>query len=399
MTTLWQYFQEDPLGAAGRFVLLLVLWTLLYLPLVAGVLYLFYHLLTLPMRRNERARLFLDLLELGLKDGRTPEATVLAASASRDRAVGVRFHLLAAHLQTGVRFTEALEKVPRLLPPQIRAMLKAGERIGDLAKVLPACRHLLRDGVSQVRGALNYLLILVFCITPFTILVPLVIRVNVLPRFKEVFMGMLENQEWPAFSRFVFGLSDSGFLVAVQTGFILLIWLAILAFVGGPRLHGWMQRLLPALTDGLLCHLPWRRKRLQRDFSAMLAVLLDANVPEVEALRLAAETTVNSTFIRRAARACKMLGGGVNLTEALCVMDGSGELKWRLANALQGRTGFLRSLAGWHEALDAKAFQLEQTAAQTITTALVLFNGLIVAVIVIAVFLLLIHLISQATLW
>jgi hypothetical protein len=81
------------------------------------------------------------------------------------------------------------------------------------------------------------------------------------------------------------------------------------------------------------------------------------------------------------------------------VIDGTGELKWRLTNALHGRTGFLRALAGWHEALDAKAFQLEQTAAQTVTTALVLFNGLIVAAVVIAVFLLLIQLINQTALW
>ena len=41
----------------------------------------------------------------------------------------------------------------------------------------------------------------------------------------------------------------------------------------------------------MLCRLPWRRKRFQRDFSAMLAVLLDAEVPETEAVGLAAEAT------------------------------------------------------------------------------------------------------------
>jgi len=383
----------DPLGTMVSFVLLFLLWGVLYVPLVGGVLYAFYYLLTLPMRRNERARLFLDLLELGLKDGRTPEVTVQQTSASRDTTMGMRFHLLAAHLERGLRFGDALEKVPRLLPPQIRVMLKAGERIGDLAKVLPACRQLLKDGVSQVRGALNYLLILAFCITPFTILVPVMIRINVLPKFKEVFAGMTDGP------RFVFGLSESGFLFALQTAFMLLIWMVILAYVGGPRLHGWLRRRLPNLTDGLLCRLPWRRKRLQRDFSAMLAVLLDASVPEAEAVTLAAETTSNSAFIRRAAKTHNLLNQGVKLPDALRAMDDTGELQWRLANALHGRGGFLRALTGWHEALDAKAFQLEQTAAQTATTALVLLNGLIVAAVVIAVFLLLIQLLNQATLW
>lgn len=395
---LSQVLFEDPFRTVGVIVLMLVLWVVVCLPLVGGILYLFYFLLTLPMRRNERARLFLDLLELGLKDGRTPEATVIEVSASRERAVGVRFHLLATHLQTGLRFSDALEKVPRLLPPQLRAMLKVGERIGDLAKVLPACRHLLKDGVSQVRGALNYLVILTFCITPFTVFIPVMVSVMIMPKFKEVFAGMSEGP-LPAFTLLIFGLSNSGVLFAVQTAFLCLIWLAIVAYVGGPRLRGWLRRLPFGFLEGLLCRLPWRRKRLQRDFSAMLAVLLDAGVPETEAVALAAGATANSTFIQRAAKTRQQLDDGVKLPDALRAMDGSGELQWRLTNALHRRGGFLRALAGWHEALDARAFQLEQTAAQTTTTALVLLNGLTVAAIVIAVFLLLVQLINQATLW
>jgi len=398
MVTLSQLFLGDPLRVMLCIVLMAVLWVVVCLPLVGGVLYLFYFLLTLPMRRNERARLFLDLLELGLKDGRAPEATVLAVSASRDRTVGVRFHLLATHLQTGLRFVDALEKVPHLLPAQVRAMLAVGQRIGNLSKVMPACRQLLKDGISQVRGALNYLVILTFCITPFTVLIPVMISTRIMPKYKEVFANMSEGP-LPAFTRLIFGLSHSGALLAVQIAFLCFVWLVILAYVGGPRLHGWLNRLSPSLTEGLLAHLPWRRKRLQRDFSAMLAVLLDSGVSEAEAVTLAAEATANPVFIHRASKTRQRLNDGVSLPEALRAMDDSGELQWRLTNALHRRGGFLRALASWHEALDARAFQLEQAAAQTTTTILVLLNGLTVAAVVIAVFLLLIQLINQATLW
>jgi hypothetical protein len=80
-------------------------------------------------------------------------------------------------------------------------------------------------------------------------------------------------------------------------------------------------------------------------------------------------------------------------------MDDSGELRWRLTNALQHGRDFVRALAGWHEALDAKAFQQEQAAAQFTTTALVLFNGVIVASIVAAVFLALTNLMMEVALW
>src|SRR6266404_2910566 len=160
---LRELFQPDPLQQ-GLVSLLLgfALYVLLGLLPVLGALYVIYFLLTLPLRRNERTRLFLDLLELGLQVGRTPEGAIADAAASRDRSLGARFHLLAAHLEQGMRLHQALEQVPRLLPPQIRAMLKTGDRIGDVRKVLPACRLSLHGGVSHVRGALNYLLVLSF---------------------------------------------------------------------------------------------------------------------------------------------------------------------------------------------------------------------------------------------
>jgi type II secretory pathway component PulF len=131
----------------------------------------------------------------------------------------------------------------------------------------------------------------------------------------------------------------------------------------------------------------------------MLAVLLDANVPDSEAIALAGEATNNSVLRRRATRVRSLVIEGVKLPEAIHVLDNSKELSWRLTNALRRGSGFLRALAGWHDALDAKAFQLEQAAAQIATAALVLFNGLIVGSIVIAIFLALIDLLNGAALW
>jgi type II secretory pathway component PulF len=396
--TLQQASQSDPLTAIATLALMFVLYVLFGLLPVCGATYLIYYMLTLPMRRNERARMFLDLLELGLKEGRTPEAAITGAAASRDRSLGTRFHLLAAYLEQGIKLTQALERVPRLVPPQVRAMLKTGERIGDLAKVLPACRRQLKDGVSQVRGALNYLILVAITVMPAWIFVPLILRIAVLPKFKEVFEGMLEGkQQLPAFTCLVF--QGNSLSTAIQLGLMAILWLAVLAYLGGPRLHDWLHRAIPGLQDWIMCRLPWRRKRLQRDFSAMLALLLDSEVPEAEAVSVAAESTGNVIMARRAGKVRGLLTEGVKLPEAIRVMDDAGELQWRLANALRRGSGFLRALVGWHEALEAKAFQLEQTAAQVTTTALVLFNGLIVASIVIAVFLVIIKLISEALLW
>src|SRR6185295_13598537 len=105
----------------------------------------------------------------------------------------------------------------------------AGERIGDVGKVLPACRQLLHDGVSQVRGALNYMLILTFVITPFSVFVPVFLNIFVIPKFKEVFEGMMPGNNLPAFTRLYFGLNTT--FVWTQVAFVTILWLLLLAYV------------------------------------------------------------------------------------------------------------------------------------------------------------------------
>ena len=96
---------------------------------------------------------------------------------------------------------------------------------------------------------------------------------------------------------------------------------------------------------------------------------------------LAAEGANNRIFLQRAEKVEKALQQGLPLLEALRHVDDSGELQWRLKNAVHGQRGFSASLRGWHEALEALAFQQEQAAGQCLTTALLLLNGLFVGLI------------------
>lgn len=69
MTPFSNAMDLSPTAALAVALLAFVLYVLVvFVPVCAG-LYLLYFLLTLPMRRTERARVFLDLLELGVKEG------------------------------------------------------------------------------------------------------------------------------------------------------------------------------------------------------------------------------------------------------------------------------------------------------------------------------------------
>jgi type II secretory pathway component PulF len=366
----------------------------LFIVVLVGVLSLVYFLLTLPMRRAERARLFLDLIESAIKQGRPVEETLISVSQSRDMSMGPRFHLVAAWLEQNLPLNEALAKVPQFLPPQVNAMLMAGQKIGDLRKVLPACRQLLKDAVSQTRGAINYLVILTFVITPMGMGVAGVLKVVILPKYREIFEGTLGSGMGAMPGGVDFILNHAGTWFALQAGVLLLLWLAALVYMGGPRVVAWFPVL-----ERVHYWLPWRRKRLQRDFSTMLAILLDSGVPEPEAVALAADCTANKVFRQHAACAVDDLKRGLKLTQAVQAMDDSGEFGWRLANAFHRAGGFLKALAGWHESLDAKAFQEEQAAAHGITSALVLWSGLFVGAVVISVFMFLVALIDAGVLW
>jgi type II secretory pathway component PulF len=182
--------------------------------------------------------------------------------------------------------------------------------------------------------------------------------------------------------------------IVLQAALLLLIWSVELIYIGGPRVRVWFP-----ILEKLDYRLPWRRRRMQRDFSNMLAVLVDAGVPEAAALMLAADCSANSVFRRRAAQAVEALRQGMKLPDAVQRLDDHGEFRWRLRNALGAPGGFLRALAGWHESLDARAFQQEQAAAHVITTSLVLWSGLFVGAIIVSVFTFLVSFINMGVLW
>lgn len=381
-------------ASVPELILLTLVW-LLFSLLLCGLAWVVYFLFSLPLRRLERARLFLDLMGAALKSGRNLEQTIVAISQTRESSVGVRFHLLAAHLEQGLRLFDALDKVPRLLPPHISAMLQVGQKTGDLSRVIPACRQALDGGASQIWGATNYLVVLMFVVLPAIPLVLGMMATAIFPKFREIFHDM--GVATPPLTLWLF---DHGKLLMLPI-FVAapLVYLGALLYVGGPRVTNFFDRWLGPINTWLQWCLPWKRKRLQRNFSAMLAILLDAEVPEAEAVELAAESTANRGMEQRAEKALEDLSRGATLTEALSRIDEAGEFRWRLTNASHGQRGFVVALTGWHDALEAQAFQQEQTAAQLITTALVLLNGLVVGLIATGTFGALIAVIQQGVLW
>ncbi len=366
-------------------ILFSFVWYLVLIVLPGGAFAVALHfLLSLPMRRRDRGLFFLDLLETVLQRGQPVEPAILSAAENHDRAIGVRFFMVAAHIENGASLGQALEAVPTFLPPQVNAMLRAGEKMGDLKKVLPACREVLRIAPDTVRTTMHYMVAILMLFAPVAILLIMLLSLFVIPKFKDVAGGM-GAPLWPI-TLFTFQLNDRGVLIYFEALVFLVLLLVTLFYIGGPGMIRWFQFRPVPLVDWISWRVPWKQKKLLRAFSAMLAVLLDGGVPEAEAVRLAGDATANEICRRRALRVTAALERGVRLEEAVRVFDDTGEFHWRLSNAVHAHGGFLNALRSWHEALDAKAFQQEETATHTLTSGLVILNGVVVGLIATSMF-------------
>jgi type II secretory pathway component PulF len=373
---------------------LIILVRVLLFAAIPGLTFAMYKILSAPLRQRERTQLFLDLLEAGLREGRGAEQTIVGVARSGDRVLGRKFKRLAEHLENGVSFGEALARVP-LLPAQVTATLRVGEQTGDIRRVLPACRMCLDDVQSRATVAVNYLIVLALVLNPnFPGVFPF-LMIFIVPKFAEISHDLL-GKDLPPVTRFM--IASFRGIFAIQWFIIVILLVAVIAYENPP----WLRRfglLVKRPADALAWWLPWKRKRLLRSFSSMLATLLDAGVPENRAVELAAESTANGVLLSQAGAVSYRLRQGVALTQAVAAIDATGEFRWRLSNAVHNHGGFLRALAGWHEALDAKAYQAEQTASQLVTTALVILNGVFVALVAIGMFQVFTTLIMEMSMW
>lgn len=350
-----------------------------------------WQLLLLPLRRLERARLFLDLLREGFDRGRTPEQMVVELSRTRDPELGAHLHLAGARIEQGAPFMTALELASGLLPASVVAMLRAGAETGDLRRVLPACEAALAEGPGRSQAALNYLLVLLSASLPAWLIVSGTLQVFVLPKLRAIAEEMAVDM--PAWTNAIFEAFP--LLVLGVGGLLVLLLLGALSVVFGPLLGAWFRTVLPPQFDRLLLAVPWVRRRAQRDFAATLAVLLDGGLREELAVRLATAATTNRILQLRADGAAAALREGRRLPEALAPLDPDGELRWRVANAARGGE-FTQALRGWCAWLDARAWQLEQAAAQVGSTAIVILNAVLSGLVTVAVFGVLIALIEDA---
>jgi len=196
---------------------------------------------------------------------------------------------MAMAIEGGGTLSEALAAHPKIFSPLYVSMVKAGETGGILEVVLQRQAEFMEKALkikARVKTAMFYPVAVM--VVAFAVLALLMIFI--IPRFKEVFDGLLGGRPMPAFTVAVLNVSD-----AFRSHFVA-IAIALAATVAGFKLFvrtragrrkfDHFKLVVPVV--GKVC----RRIVLGR-FSRTLGTLLRSGVPVLQALTIVKETAGN----------------------------------------------------------------------------------------------------------
>ena len=196
---------------------------------------------------------------------------------------------LALAIEGGSTFSEALAQHPKVFNRLFVNMVKAGELGGVLEVVLTRLSEFM-EKAQKIKGkviAAMFYPVAVLCIA---VIILMILMTWVIPKFKEVFEGMLEGAQLPAFTRLVLGISDAirgHFLVTIGCMFgAFVVFLLVIRTKLGRRIWDKFKLKMPLLG-------PVISKVAISRFTRTLGTLVSSGVPILQALTIVKETAGN----------------------------------------------------------------------------------------------------------
>jgi type IV pilus assembly protein PilC len=196
---------------------------------------------------------------------------------------------LAFRIESGDSFTEAVRAHPKIFTPLYVNMVRAGEIGGALDITLKRLAEFMEKNQrikAKVKAALFY---------PFAVLgvagaILILLMVYVVPRFREVFSGLLPGAKMPPFSAFVFSISEVIKNHALPVAIVLGVFAGCVTLSLRTKWGRWFfdkfKLSMPVL--GSL----FRKTAIAR-FARTLGTLVTNGVPILQALTIVKETAGN----------------------------------------------------------------------------------------------------------
>ena len=196
---------------------------------------------------------------------------------------------LAVAIEGGSTFSEGLAQHPKVFNRLFVNMVKAGELGGVLEVVLNRLSEFM-EKAQKIKGKVIAAMFYPVAVLFVAIAILSILMVYVIPKFKEVFAGMLEGAQLPAFTRFVLAISDTVKDHAIVTvGVIAVLVVAFMLLVRTKfGRHAFDKFKLKVPVVG-----PVVSKISISRFTRTLGTLVSSGVPILQALTIVKETAGN----------------------------------------------------------------------------------------------------------
>ena len=287
---------------------------------------------------------------------------------------------LRVKVEGGSSLEEALEGLGDQVPPLYRALVRVGERTGNLPEVL---RQLTAFGQRymwlrhQVQIAVLYPAILFMLTLLFLgVFVP-----HVLTQFDEIYASF--GRELPPLTQWVLWLGQ-GLLYGLIPASIALLGAVAVVYLGGRRRGGslaWERIKLSVPFFG-----PIYRTVLSARFLRALSLLLAHGAPIVESLHLAGLASNSTVFLKGARRAAAAVSEGNDVSDSVAKGD---LLKrshgWMLRQG-ERNGNFTETLTRLADICDRDAERLQRHSLSILGPSLVAVCGVLVGLFVVASF-------------
>jgi type IV pilus assembly protein PilC len=196
---------------------------------------------------------------------------------------------LALSIEGGSSLSEAMTAYPRVFDPLFVSMIKAGELSGALEVTLRRLAEFL-EKAQKVKGKIKAAMWYPSAVLVLALGILAAMMTFVIPRFQEVFAGLLNGAHMPPFTQFILNLSQvvkNHFFITVGA-----LFACGLAFMGCLR-TGWGRRAFDRFKLVAPIFGPVFRKSAISRFARTLGTLLDSGVPILQALTIVKETAGN----------------------------------------------------------------------------------------------------------
>src|SRR6266404_5077446 len=196
---------------------------------------------------------------------------------------------LALSIEGGSTFSEALAQHPKVFNRLYVNMVKAGELGGVLEVVLTRLAEFM-EKAQKIKGKVIAAMFYPVAVLIVATGILIILMVKVVPSFEQVFLGMAEGAQLPAFTRLVLGISrmvkDN---ILYTLGIVTVFVIAFQIFkrtVFGRRVWDKFKLKMPVVG-------PVVNKIAISRFTRTLGTLVSSGVPILQALTIVKETSGN----------------------------------------------------------------------------------------------------------